>query len=282
MSATVTTDAPVYNEDIVRKFVIASIFWAIAAFLVGVIIAWQLTFPDLNVGPYLNFGRLRPVHTSAAIFAFGGSMLIGTSFWVVQRTCRARLFGGTVLPDLVFWGYQFFIVMAAVGYLLGATQGREYAEPEWYLDTWLTVIWVTYLVIFVGTIARRQEPHIYVANWFYLAFILTIAMLHLGNKRRGPDQLARIEKLFVFCRRAGRAAAMVVRAQRGRFLPHRRLSRHDVLLPAQDGRASDLFVPAVDRSFLVAGVSLHLGRTASPSLDRAARLGADLGHGGFR
>jgi len=178
-----------YNEAIVRKFVVASLFWGIAAFLAGIWIAAELTWPQLNFGEYINFGRLRPLHTSAGIFAFGGNALLGTSFWVVQRTSRTRLFGGTVLPDFVFWGYNFFIVNAALGYLLGATQGREYAEPEWYLDIWLTIVWVTYLVIFVGTLMRRHEPHIYVANWFYLAFIITIAMLHISNNVAIPVSL---------------------------------------------------------------------------------------------
>ena len=114
------------------------------------------------------------------IFAFGGNVLIATSFYVVQRTTRARLFGGS-LPWFVFWGYNTFIVMAGTGYLLGITQGREYAEPEWYADIWLTVVWVCYLLTFLGTLWKRKEPHIYVANWFYLAFIVTIAMLHIVN-----------------------------------------------------------------------------------------------------
>jgi len=180
-SREVATGPVIYNDAIVRKFIVASLFWGIAAFLAGIWLAAELTYPALNLGEYINFGRLRPLHTSAGIFAFGGNALLGTSFWVVQRTGRARLFGGTVLPDFVFWGYNFFIVNAALGYLLGATQGREYAEPEWYLDIWLTIVWVTYLVIFVGTLMRRREPHIYVANWFYLAFIITVAMLHLCN-----------------------------------------------------------------------------------------------------
>ena len=130
--------------------------------------------------PFLSFGRLRPLHTSAVIFAFGGNVLIATSFYVVQRTCRARLVGD-IAPWFVVLGYNFFIVIAGTGYLLGITQSKEYAEPEWYADLWLTIVWVVYLLVFLGTIMRRTEPHIYVANWFYLAFILTIAVLHLGN-----------------------------------------------------------------------------------------------------
>src|SRR5690606_6044859 len=113
---------------------------------------------------FLNFGRLRPLHTSAVIFAFGGNALLATSFYVVQRTCRTSLYGGKALPSFVFWGYQLFIVMAAIGYVTGVTQGREYAEPEWFVDIWLTVVWVAYLAVFVGTLLKRTEPHIYVAN----------------------------------------------------------------------------------------------------------------------
>jgi cytochrome c oxidase cbb3-type subunit 1 len=131
---------------------------------------------------------LRPVHTSGVIFAFGGNVLFATSYYVVQRTCRARLWGNW-LPTFTFWGYQAVIVMAALGYVLGITQGREYAEPEWYVDLWLTVVWVAYLLVFLGTVIRRQEPHIYVANWFYLAFIITVAVLHLGNNVSIPVSL---------------------------------------------------------------------------------------------
>lgn len=114
------------------------------------------------------------------VFAFGGNALLCTSFYVVQRTCRARLFGGD-LAWFVFWGYQFFIVLAATGYLLGNSTSKEYAEPEWYIDLWLTIVWVAYLIVFLGTILKRKEPHIYVANWFYLSFIVTVAMLHVVN-----------------------------------------------------------------------------------------------------
>ena len=174
-----------YMDGVIRYGVIATLFWGLAGLLVGVIIASQLAWPDLNMQPYLNFGRLRPLHTSAVIFAFGGNALLATSFYVVQRTTRARLWGGS-LAWFVFWGYQLFIVMAATGYLLGITQGREYAEPEWYVDLWITVVWVAYLLVFLGTLIKRKEPHIYVANWFYLSFIVTIAMLHLVNNLAVP------------------------------------------------------------------------------------------------
>ncbi|MDM7946468.1 MAG: cytochrome-c oxidase, cbb3-type subunit I [Oceanibaculum nanhaiense] len=178
---------PAYDEDVVRLFVIATMFWGVVAFLAGTYIAFQLAFPALNLGlEYTTFGRLRPLHTSAAVFAFGGSALLGTSFYVVQRTCRVALFGGPSLARFVFWGYQFFIVMAALGYVMGVTQGREYAEPEWYVDLWLTLVWVVYLVIFMGTVLTRKETHIYVANWFYMAFIITIAVLHIFNNLAMP------------------------------------------------------------------------------------------------
>jgi len=177
----------VYNERVVRQFVIATVFWGVAAFLVGVVIALQLAFPILNLDlEWTSFGRLRPVHTSAAIFAFGGCALFASSLYVVQRTCRTPLFGGRALAGFIFWGYQAFIVMAAVGYVLGITQSKEYAEPEWFVDLWLTVVWVVYLVVYVGTVARRKEPHIYVANWFFLAYIITVAMLHVVNNLAVP------------------------------------------------------------------------------------------------
>lgn len=179
------TEETTYDDDPVRWGVIATMFWGLAGLLAGLFIALQLAYPVLNIEPYLNFGRVRPLHTSAVIFAFGGNALIATSFYVVQRTCRARLaFPG--LARFVFWGYQLFIVLAASGYLLGATQGKEYAEPEWYTDWWLTIVWVSYLLVFVATIVKRKEPHIYVANWFYLAFIITVAMLHVVNNLDMP------------------------------------------------------------------------------------------------
>jgi cytochrome c oxidase cbb3-type subunit 1 len=182
LSAVVEAEHAGYNEAVIRKFTLAAAFWGIVAFLVGVVIALQLAFPVLNLGlEWTTFGRLRPVHTSAAIFAFGGNALLATSLYVVQRTSRATLFGGPALADFLFWGYQLFIVLAASGYVMGITQSKEYAEPEWYVDLWLTIVWVVYLVVFVGTLMRRKDPHIYVANWFYLAFIVTVAMLHIGN-----------------------------------------------------------------------------------------------------
>ncbi|MET0371962.1 MAG: cytochrome-c oxidase, cbb3-type subunit I [Sphingobium sp.] len=178
-----------YDDDPIRWGVIATVFWGLAGLLAGLYIALQLAFPALNLGiEYTSFGRLRPLHTSAVIFAFGGNALIATSFYVVQRTCRARL-AFPALARFVFWGYQLFIVLAATGYLMGITEAKEYAEPEWYVDLWLTIVWVAYLIVFGGTILKRSEPHIYVANWFYLSFILTIAMLHIVNNLSMPVRL---------------------------------------------------------------------------------------------
>ena len=191
LSSGKTFDRSTYESGVIKAGVFASVFWGIAGFLVGLIIALQLAFPNLfyfSDLPWTNFGRLRPLHTSAVIFAFGGNILIATSFYVVQRTCRARLFGG-LTPWFVFWGYQLFIVVAATGYLIGVTQSKEYAEPEWYADLWLTMVWVAYLIVFLGTVLKRKEPHIYVANWFYLSFIVTIAMLHIVNNLAVPVSL---------------------------------------------------------------------------------------------
>jgi len=176
---------PNYNFGPVKIATLFALLWGLAGMAVGVYIAFELAYPDLNIAPWFNFGRLRPLHTSAVIFAFGGNVLVASSFYVVQRTCRARL-AGDLAPWFVVLGYNFFILVAGTGYLLGITQSKEYAEPEWYADLWLTIVWVVYLLVFLGTLVRRQEPHIFVANWFYLAFILTIAMLHIGNNAAVP------------------------------------------------------------------------------------------------
>ncbi len=198
MTATAAT-APAYNERVVKQFIIASVFWGVAAFAAGVLIALQLAFPVLNLDlPWTTFGRLRPLHTSAAIFAFGGSALIGCSLYIVQRTSRAALFGGKGLSEFLFWGYQFFIVLAATGYLLGITGGTEYSEPEWYVDLWLTIVWVVYLIVFAGTLMTRRESHIYVANWFFLAFIVTVAVLHLGRNMVVPVSFLGTKSYSVF------------------------------------------------------------------------------------
>ncbi|MBI6630339.1 cytochrome-c oxidase, cbb3-type subunit I [Pontibaca salina] len=189
-----------YLDGVVRAGVVATAFWGVIGFLVGTFIAFQLAFPGLNfdwLNGHGNFGRLRPLHTSAVIFAFGGNGLIATSFYVVQRTSAARLWGGN-LAWFVFWGYQLFIVLAATGYVFGATQSREYAEPEWHVDLWLLIVWMAYLAVFLGTIIKRKEPHIYVANWFYLSFIVTVAMLHVVNNMAVPVSIFGSRSISLF------------------------------------------------------------------------------------
>ncbi len=189
-----------YMDGVIRYGVIATAAWGLVGFFMGVWIASELAFPGLNfqfLEGYGNFGRLRPLHTSAVIFAFGGNALIATSFYVVQRTSAARLWGGN-LAWFVFWGYQLVIALAATGYVLGATQSKEYAEFEWVADWSLTVVWVAYLMVFMGTLYKRKEKHIYVANWFYLSFIVTIAMLHIVNNLSIPVSLFGSKSVQVF------------------------------------------------------------------------------------
>ena len=170
-----------YNYKVVRQFAVSTIVWGVVGMLVGVLIAAQLLFPALNFDvAWLSYGRLRPLHTNAVIFAFGGSALFATSYYVVQRTCQVRLLSDR-LAAFTFWGWQLVIVAAAITLPLGITQGKEYAELEWPIDLLITAVWVAYAVVFFGTIARRKVSHIYVANWFFGAYILTIALLHVVN-----------------------------------------------------------------------------------------------------
>lgn len=176
-----------YNYDIIKLFTIAATVFGIAGFLAGVLIAFQLAYPALNFDlEWFSFGRLRPLHTSTVIFAFGGNALFATSFFVVQRTSQTRLWGSDRLLKFVFWGYQLFLVLAVVGYVNGISQAKEYAEPEWYADLLLVFVWVAYLVIYMMTLKNRREPHIYVANWFFLGFIVTVAILHIVNNLSIP------------------------------------------------------------------------------------------------
>jgi len=177
-----------FNYKVVRQFSIMTVVWGIVGMLVGVIIAAQLLWPDLVLWDgisWLSYGRLRPLHTNAVIFAFGGCALFATSYYVVQRTCQVRLFGDA-LAAFTFWGWQVVIVLAAVTLPLGYTSGKEYAELEWPIDILITLVWVSYAVVFFGTIVLRKTPHIYVANWFFGAFILTVAVLHLVNSAAMP------------------------------------------------------------------------------------------------
>ena len=185
------TQATVYNDKVVRQFAIMTVVWGVVGLLVGVIIAAQLTWPELNFGiPWLSYGRLRPLHTNAIIFAFGGSGLIGTAYYVVQRTCQVRLFSDG-LASFTFWGWQLVILLAAISLPLGFTTGKEYAELEWPIDILIALVWVAFAVVFFGTIGTRRVRHIYVANWFYGAFILTIALLHIVNSAEMPATLTK-------------------------------------------------------------------------------------------
>ena len=179
-------DQPEYNIRVVKQFAIMTVVWGIVGMLVGVFIAAELIWPGLNFNqPWLHFGRLRPLHTNAVIFAFGGSALFAAAYHVVQRTCQARLFGGWLI-GFTFWGWQAVIVAAAITLPLGLTTSKEYAELEWPIDILITLVWVAFAVVFFGTIMKRRTKHIYVANWFFGAFIITIAVLHLGNSAAIP------------------------------------------------------------------------------------------------
>ncbi len=195
-----------YNFDVVRQFTVMSLFWGVVGMLAGLYIAAELAWPLLNFDiPYITFGRLRPVHTSGVIFGFGGSALFATSYYIVQRTCQTRLISDA-LAKFTFWGWQAVIVLATVSYMLGYSQGREYAEMEWPIDILIEVVWVAYMVLFIGTIMRRKQPHIYVANWFYLAFILATALLHTFNNLAVPVNLFSMKSYSLF---SGAQDAMV-------------------------------------------------------------------------
>lgn len=198
-------DHPVYDYKVVRQFAIMTIVWGIVGMGVGVLIAAQLVWPQLNdfFQPYSHFGRLRPLHTNAVIFAFGGCALFGTSYYVVQRTCQTKLFGGWLVP-FTFWGWQLVIVLAAITLPMGYTSSKEYAELEWPIDILITLVWVAYAIVFFGTIAKRKTSHIYVANWFYGGFILTIAVLHIVNNAAIPVSWMKSYSAY-----AGAADAMV-------------------------------------------------------------------------
>jgi cytochrome c oxidase cbb3-type subunit 1 len=175
-----------YNDKVVRQFAIMTVVWGVVGMLVGLVIAAQLIWPALNFDlPWLSYGRLRPLHTNAVIFAFGGSALFATAYYVVQRTCHVRL-AFDKLAAFTFWGWQLIILLAAITLPLGLTQGKEYAELEWPIDLLIAVVWVSFAIVFFVTIGRRRVKHIYVANWFYSAFIITVAVLHIFNNLSIP------------------------------------------------------------------------------------------------
>ncbi|MEL6199192.1 MAG: cytochrome-c oxidase, cbb3-type subunit I [Pseudomonadota bacterium] len=185
-----------YNDTVVRQFALATILWGIVGMLVGVLIAAQLIWPALTFDlPFLTYSRLRPLHTNAVIFAFGGSALFATSYYVVQRTCHVRL-AFDKLASFTFWGWQLIIVLAAVTLPLGITQSKEYAELEWPIDLLIAVVWLSYAAVFFGTIAKRRIKHIYVANWFYAAFIITVTVLHVFNNLSIPVSLTKSYPIY--------------------------------------------------------------------------------------
>ncbi|MFT4798151.1 MAG: cytochrome c oxidase cbb3-type subunit 1 [Candidatus Azotimanducaceae bacterium] len=193
-----------YNYQVVRQFSIMTIVWGVVGMLVGVVIAAQLTWPALNFDlPWFHFGRLRPLHTNAVIFAFGGCSLMATSLFVVQRTCQVRLVSDN-LAAFVFWGWQTVIVLAAITLPLGLTTSKEYAELEWPIDILIAVVWVAYAVLFFGTVMKRKTEHIYVANWFFAAFIVAVAILHIINSLAIPVTLTKSYSVY-----AGSVDAMV-------------------------------------------------------------------------
>jgi cytochrome c oxidase cbb3-type subunit 1 len=193
-----------YSDTVVRQFSVMTVVWGIVGMAVGLFIAAQLMWPVLNFDiSWLSYGRLRPLHTNAVIFAFGGCALFATSYYVVQRTCHVPLFMPR-LAAFTFWGWQAVIVLAAISLPLGLTQGKEYAELIWPIDVLIAVVWVAYAVVFFGTLVIRRVKHIYVANWFYAAFILTVAILHIVNSLALPVSLAKSYPIY-----AGTVDAMV-------------------------------------------------------------------------
>ena len=195
---------PVYNYKVVRQFAIMTVVWGIVGMLVGVLIAAQLVWPELSFNqPWFSFGRLRPLHTNAVIFAFGGCALFATSYYVVQRTTQTRLISDK-LASFTFWGWQLVIVLAAITLPMGLTSSKEYAELIWPIDILIAVVWVVYAIVFFGTIAKRNVSHIYVANWFFGAFIITVAVLHIINSAVLPVNWSMGYSLY-----AGTADAMV-------------------------------------------------------------------------
>ncbi|ATC86955.1 cytochrome-c oxidase, cbb3-type subunit I [Pseudoalteromonas sp. NZS127_1] len=203
MSQTVASQTE-YNYKVVRQFAIMTVIWGIVGMSIGVLIAAQLAWPALNFDtPWLTYSRLRPLHTNAVIFAFGTSALFATSYYVVQRTCQTRLFSDK-LAAFSFWGWQLVIVLAVITLPLGITSSKEYAELEWPIDILIAVVWIVYAIVFFGTLIKRKVSHIYVANWFYAGFIITVAVLHIVNSMAVPVSLTKSYSIY-----AGAVDAMV-------------------------------------------------------------------------
>ena len=270
---------PTYNYKVVRQFAVMTVVWGIVGMLVGVLIAAQLAWPALNFDlPWLHFGRLRPLHTNAVIFAFGGCALFATSYYVVQRTCQVRLISDK-LAAITFWGWQLVILSAAITLPLGITSGKEYAELQWPIDILITVVWVLYAIVFFGTIAKRKADHIYVANWFFGAFIIAVAILHIINSLAMPIAMNSFQAYSVY---AGTVDAMVQwwygHNAVGFFLTAGFLGMMYYFVPKQ-AEPSGLLLPPEYRALLGTGRRLHLGRPSPPALHRPARLGPEPWHG---
>jgi cytochrome c oxidase cbb3-type subunit 1 len=262
---------PTYNYKVVRQFAVMTVVWGVIGMLVGVIIAAQLAWPELNPGvPWLHFGRLRPLHTNAVIFAFGGCALFATSYYIVQRTCQVRLISDK-LAAITFWGWQLVIVGAVITLPMGLTTSKEYAELEWPIDILITVVWVIYAIVFFGTIVKRKTSHIYVANWFLGSFIIAVAVLHIINSLAIPVGMFKSYSIY-----AGTVDAMVQwwygHNAVGFFLTAGFLGMMYYFVPKQAGRP-------VYSYRLSAGSGVYLGRPAPSALHRPARLGAEPGYG---
>ena len=267
-----------YYDDPTKAGIILAMGWAVFGLFVGDWVAWLLVYPELTFDAgWSSFGRLRPVHTTAVIFGFGGNALIATSLYVLQRTSRARL-PDQLSPWFVLFGYNLFCVLAVTGYMMGITQSKEYAEPEWYADIWLVIVWVVYFIIYLRTLARRKEPHIYVANWYYMAFILVVAVLHIVNNLAVPVSLGHAKSYSAF---SGVQDAMTQwwygHNAVAFFLTAGFLGMMYYYLPIAR-RPADLFLPDVDHQLLGHHLLLHVGGIAPPALHGAAALGADARH----
>ena len=272
-------DRGTYNYKVVRQFAIMSVVWGIVGMLVGVFIAAELIWPDLGMQlPWFSYGRLRPLHTNAVIFAFGGSALFATSYYVVQRTCQARLFSDG-LAAFTFWGWQVVILLAAITLPLGYTTSKEYAELEWPIDILITLVWVAYAIVFFGTIVKRKVQHIYVANWFFGAYILTIAILHIVNSAAIPVSIWKSYSVY-----AGVQDAMVQwwygHNAVGFFLTAGFLGMMYYFIPKQAGRPVYSYRLSVVH-ILGIDLYLHVGRAAPLALHGTAGLDAINRNGVF-
>ena len=265
-----------YNYKVVRQFAIMTLVWGIVGMGMGVLIASQLVWPSMNLDfSWTHFGRLRPLHTNLVIFGFGGSALFATSYYVVQRTCQARLISDG-LAAFTFWGWQAVMVAAIITLPMGLTSSKEYAELEWPIDILIAIVWVSYALVFFGTIMRRATAHIYVANWFYGGFILTVAILHIGNNLALPAGAFKSYSAY-----AGVTDAMMQWwwGHNAVGLPDCRLPGDDVLLCSQTGQPPYLLLSPVHRSLLGADCDLRMGGWPPPALLGVTGLGPNRGHG---